>query len=211
MSKYDLIIDFNTMGSDKYTCAVIDCAVLFFEPERFQSDPYTMKDIVNTKRFKLSVKQQVANHNWVVDKSTVEFWANQPESMRNRIAPKNSDLTVEDFVSSFSEYVNTKANIRCWWTRGCDYDSAILSRMFTAANKENALKESVGYWKQRDVKTFIDAKLGYSITHQFVPVLDTNFWESHYQPSDSTWSVFSDVLRMQAIERAENDLGMIER
>jgi hypothetical protein len=211
MSKYDLIIDFNTMGSDKDTCAIIDCAVLFFEPERFKTAPYVMKDIVNTKRFKLSVKQQVTDYKWIVDKSTVDFWAGQSENMRSRIAPKPSDISVENFVNVLNEYINTKPNVRCWWTRGCDLDSAILSRVFATVDRGPALKESLGPWKQRDVKTFIDAKLGYSKTHQFVPVSDVNFWEKHYSPSDSTWSVFSDMLRMQAIVRAENDLEMIER
>ena len=59
----DFIIDFETFGKDAQSCAVIDCSVMVFNWDKMVSDnPYTTADITKTKRFKLSVMDQVKKY-----------------------------------------------------------------------------------------------------------------------------------------------------
>jgi len=44
-----------------------------------------------------------------------------------------------------------------------------------------------------------------------VPVSDVDYWNSAFVAHDSTHDVAADVLRLQAIHRAENDLEMVEK
>jgi hypothetical protein len=61
------------------------------------------------------------------------------------------------------------------------------------------------------VRTHIDAKFNYTTRSGFIPVADEKYWESAFVAHDSTHDVAADVLRLQAIHRAENDLEQIER
>ena len=69
-----LIIDFETMGKDATKCAVIDCSVMVFNFEKFTRNPYSLNSITETRKFKLSVVDQVKNYNWEIYKSTLQFW-----------------------------------------------------------------------------------------------------------------------------------------
>ena len=81
---HDFIIDFETFGKDAQKCAVIDCSVMVFSWDKMISDdPYTLADISKTKRFKLSVVDQVKNYGWEIDKGTV-FEVRDVREHRNR-------------------------------------------------------------------------------------------------------------------------------
>jgi hypothetical protein len=73
------------------------------------------------------------------------------------------------------------------------------------------LKEYLPHWKLRDTRTFIDAKLDFPKVNSFVPVQDEEFWNKVFQAHDSSWDILADILRIQAILRAEQDLEMIKR
>ena len=66
------------------------------------------------------------------------------------------------------------------------------------------------YWSVRDTRTFIDAKFDFPKLNAFVPVSDTAKWEYNFKAHDSKHDVAADILRLQAITRAENDLEQIE-
>ena len=66
-------------------------------------------------------------------------------------------------------------------------------------------------WKVRDVRTFIDAKFDFSTRSGFVPLADEKYWNEAFVAHDSTHDVAADVLRLQAIYRAENDLEQTRR
>ena len=79
----DLIFDFETMGSEPTTCAALDVSVMVFDWDRMtSSNPYTVKDIKDTKTFKLSVVDQVKNYGWAVEPSVIEFWQSQPKNVK---------------------------------------------------------------------------------------------------------------------------------
>jgi hypothetical protein len=197
------------MGKKATKCAVVDCSVIIFEWERFSSNPYTIANIVDTKRFKLSVADQVKNYGWEIEKSTLQFWEEQEPEVRARVAPKKDDLTVKEFVKQFHEFLVESPKIDYWWSRSNTFDPIILSRLFEAEDKLLHLEEYLKYWRVRDTRTFIDAKLGFPKENGFVPLQDADKWNRVFKKHDSSWDVLADVLRLQQIFRAENDLNLI--
>jgi hypothetical protein len=204
-----LIIDFETMGKKATKCAVVDCSVMVFEWQRFSSNPYTIANISDPKRFKLSVADQVKNYNWEIEKDTLKFWEAQEPEVRARVAPKKDDLTVKEFVKQFHEFLVESPKIDYWWSRSNTFDPIILSRLFEAEDKLLHLEEYLKYWRVRDTRTHIDAKLDFPKENGFVPISDSNKWNKVFKKHDSSWDVLADVLRLQQIYRAENDLDLI--
>jgi hypothetical protein len=147
----NMIIDFETFGTDETNCAVIDCSVIYFDWDRFTSgDPYTIREYTNVERFKLSVKEQVRLYGSVVDPDTVDFWNSQSTEVKRKITPKDSDLSVEDFVSGFLDSVTKQGKVQYWWSRGNAFDPAILKRLFKSQNKVAALEQHLKFWAVRD-------------------------------------------------------------
>jgi hypothetical protein len=203
-----LIIDFETMGKDAGKCAVIDCSVMVFDFDRFLTNPYTIASISQTKRFKLSVTDQVKNYGFDIDKSTLQFWEEQSPEVRANIAPKKSDLTVKEFVKQFHEFLIESPKVDYWWSRSNTFDPIILSRLFAAEGKLLHLDEYLKYWRVRDTRTFIDAKLNFPKENSFSPLVDSDKWNKVFKKHDSSWDILADVLRLQQIYRAENDLEL---
>jgi hypothetical protein len=175
------------------------------------SNPYTIKSIVDMKKCKLSVKEQVDNYEWKVYDSTIKFWQEQTAEVQKKILPLKSDKSVSDFTSEFLSYLTDCGKINYWWSRSNSFDPPILWRMFDSQKKGLHLAEHLPHWKLRDTRTFIDAKLDFPKINSFVPIQDEDFWNKVFQAHDSSWDILADILRIQAILRAEKDLEMITR
>jgi hypothetical protein len=197
------------MGKDASKCAVIDCSVMIFNFERFLTNRYTLDSISETKRFKLSVADQVKNYGWEIEKSTLQFWEEQEPEVRSKIAPKKSDLTVKQFVAEFHRFLVESPKIDYWWSRSNTFDPIILSRIFAAEDKLLHLEEYLKYWKVRDSRTYIDAKMNFKNTNGFVPMTNESLWNKSFKKHDSSWDILADVLRFQQIYLAENDLDLL--
>jgi len=119
-------------------------------------------------------------------------------------------LTVSEFCDSILEYLREQVNIDYWWSRGNTFDPIILWRLM---NKEQTplLDQYLRYYKVRDIRTHIDAKFDYTTRSGFVPVADEKYWNQAFVAHDSIHDVAADILRLQAIFRAENDLEHINR
>lgn len=207
-----LILDFETFGTNVNDCCVIDCSYFVFDTDKMLSpQPYTTKSIVDMQKCKLSVKEQVDKYEWKVYNDTIKFWQTQPPEIQKKIQPLKTDRSVADFAAEFFSYIADKGKINYWWSRSNSFDPPILWRIFESQDKGLHLKEYLPHWKLRDTRTFIDAKLNFPKVNSFVPIQDTDFWERVFQLHDSSWDVLADVLRYQAIIRAENDLGMVKR
>ena len=207
----DLIIDFETMGQNVHDCAVIDMSAMVFQWDKFTSnDPYNLGDVFKVKKFKLDVSEQVKNYNWVVDKGTLDFWSQQDSEVRKNIAPKSSDLSVADFCKQFTDFLIDGPKIDYWWSRSNSFDPVILERLFKSQNKVPHLQSHLQHWKVRDTRTFIDAKFDFSLKQNgFPPVANEEKWSSVFKAHDSAWDVLADVMRLQSITRAENDMEQI--
>jgi hypothetical protein len=206
----DLIFDFETMGSEPTTCAALDVSVMVFDWDRMtSSNPYTVKDIKDTRTFKLSVVDQVKNYGWAVEPSVIEFWQSQPKNVKAKIKPHANDLTVEQFVKDFHNYI-IDAGVKHWWSRSNTFDPIILTRLFDSQGKKEHLYSYLKFYLVRDTRTYIDAKFNFAQKKNgFCPVADEQAWDNTFRPHDSSWDILADVLRMQAIVRAENDLEQI--
>lgn len=203
-------IDCETFGQPTDKCAVIDFSFFVADADRFTSDnPYTTDDITNVVKLKLSVKDQVDNYNWIVYKDTIDFWQSLPAEARKNVAPKKDDLTVKEFVAGVISYMNKQGKTDYWWSRSNTFDPVILARIFDAESKHQDFKQYFPHWKVRDIRTYIDAKLDFPKKNGFVPLKDESKWNSVFVEHDSAWDVLADVLRMQAIVRAENDMEQV--
>ena len=206
-----MILDFETMGTDSLECAAVDISAMVIDTARFLSQPYTLRDVTLARRFKLSVRDQVENYGFTVEEDTVKFWMAQSPEVRAKIKPKADDLTVVQFVEQFHDFLIESPKIDHWFTRGNSFDPVILYRLFKAVGKTAHLNEYLKFWRCRDLRTHIDAKLDFPKINGFVPVANEEFFNKVFQQHDSSWDILADVLRLQAITRAENDLEMIEK
>lgn len=206
-----LMIDFETMSTSAYSGAVIDMAALHFDSDKFVSgDPYTLADINRVRHWKLKVAEQVTKYGYEIEGATVTFWQQQKPEVRANLKPLPTDLSVVDFAKSFHEYLIELPKIQRWWSRGNNFDPIILSRLFASAGRSNHLEEYLKYWQVRDVRTFIDAKFDFKPPlNGFCPIRDEALWDRTFKQHDCRWDVLADVLRLQTIIRAENELEMI--
>ena len=102
-------IDFETLGDDVLEpCAAIDMSILVGDTDKMLSDnPYSCKDVVLAKKFKLSITDQVSNYGFVVQDSTLKFWQEVSPEARKHIRPSKDDLTVEQFINQLITHLNT--------------------------------------------------------------------------------------------------------
>ena len=209
----DLIIDFETMGQDESNCAVVDCAALFFEWKRFTSDkPYSFEELLGSaKRFKLNVKHQVVEYNYVVEPETVQFWQTTDPETKARIVPQKDDLTVEQFTTQFIDMLASSKKVDYWWSRSNNFDPPIIWWLMRRSKRYHDFNQYVMFHRLRDVRTFIDAKFDFETVNGFVPISDERYWATTFKPHNSQHDVAADVMRLQAITRAENDMEQVTR
>lgn len=209
----DFILDFETLGQDALRCPAIDCSIATFYWERFLDEPYTFEELTSghCERLKVSVEDQVKNYGAKIEKNTVKFWQDQSPEVQKHIAPRKDDLTQEEFCDKFIGYLANQPKIEYWWSRANVFDPLILWRIMTDCNRHYSLNEYLMFWRVRDTRTFIDAKFNFSTKNGFVPVADEKYWESAFAAHDSVHDIAADIMRLQAIHRAENDLPQVER
>lgn len=206
----NLILDFETFGTNTGDCALIDCSYFVFDTDKMVSDqPYTPRSIVEMKKDKLNVKEQVDKYGWKVYSDTIKFWEQQTPEVQKKIVPKKTDISVEQFIDNFISYLSSHGKIDYWWSRSNSFDPIILWRIFEKSDKIVALNQYIPHWKLRDTRTFIDAKLDFPKKNGFVPIQNEELWNKIFQEHDSSWDIIADILRIQAILRAEQDLELI--
>lgn len=199
--------DAETLGQNMIDCAVIDVSMFVADTDQMLSnEPYDLSTINQVTRYKLSIKDQVDNYQFVVYQDTVDFWQSQSDAARRHIAPKRSDLTVSQFCEQLISDIDNRGKINYWWSRSNAFDPILLWRLFNTQGKRQHFDLRFPYWSVRDIRTFIDAKLDFPKLNPFVPVDDKKAWEDSFVKHDSSWDVLADVLRMQKIIRIENDL-----
>lgn len=211
-NKTDIIIDFETMSADSTNCAVIDCAVFVFSWDKFVSDkPYKLKHVLEAKRLKLSVSEQVKDYGFKITQDTLDFWAGLPADVRAKIKPnKIHDLSVTEFCQSFMDILIESPKISHWWSRSNTFDPVILARLFRSQDKLAHLEGKLPHWSVRDTRTWIDAKFQFPKNNGFCPVADEDKWNQVFKKHDSSWDVWADVMRLQAIARGEAGLEQVQ-
>jgi hypothetical protein len=212
MKKTNFIFDMETIGANVLVCPVVDMAYTTFVWQRFLDEPYTFQELVDSvQTVKLSIMDQMKNYNCSFKKEDITWWENLPKHARDKIKASESDLTAVDFCDTIVAYLKEQKKLDYWWSRGNSFDPVILDRLMKATGNDLAYSQYLQYWKVRDVRTYIDAKFNFSTKSGFVPLADEKYWEETFVAHDSSHDVAADVLRLQAIFRAEHDLEQTTR
>lgn len=208
----DFILDFETIGQCARLAPGIDCSYTTFIWERFSDEPYSFQELITTsKKSKLSIKDQVTNYGFSYKKEDLDWWMQQEPEVKKNIKPLPTDLTVPQFVEEVISFLRKSEKISYWWSRSNGFDPVILDHLSMAVQKDKFLNEYIPYWRVRDTRTYIDAKFNFSTKNGFVPIADEEYWNKTFKAHDSTHDIAADILRLQAIFRAENDMEQVER
>ncbi len=210
--RLDFIFDVETMGQSVFDCPVLDVAYAVFDWERFSSNPYSFEELTTLVQYdKLSIEEQVNKYDCKVSTSAINFWQRQEPAARKKILPTKEDLTFSDFCDNLFKYLRESGNIQYWWSRSNTFDPIILWRLIRKEGRDALLDEYLKYWRVRDIRTYIDAKFDFKTKNGFIPIADEQYWNKVFVAHDSIHDVAADILRLQAIFRAENDLEHINR
>ena len=208
------IIDFETIGQNSREVPAIDCSYTTFEWERFTENPYSFKELViGMEQAKFDIKDQMINHGCKYNERDLKWWMDQPKDLRRNLNPSANDLTAAQFMDKLITYFRSVGKIDYWWSRSNSFDPVILERIAQDANKTSMLGDYLKYWAVRDTRTFIDAKFDFNVPggkNAFIPVSNIEKWEYNFKLHDSKHDVAADILRLQAIVRAEADMEQVE-
>ena len=209
MANYHFIFDYETFGQDMQKCALIDCSYVVFDWDRFASDnPYTFEELLTyVERDKFNVQDQVERLGYKVEKSSIQWWAEQDGRARSLIKPSSIDIKVEEHLDNLVEYLNQFSSIKYWWSRSNTFDPIILWRLIENYPDKKQITDRLPFWKIRDTRTFIDGKTNFSLkSNSFVPMVDEQRWESVFEKHNSSHDIIADILRMQMMIRIDHDL-----
>lgn len=208
----DFIMDFETIGQNSRRAPALDCAYTTFVWDRFLDEPYSFNELTSSiNRVKISIEDQVKNYDFSYKEEDLNFWLQQPPEVRKNIKPTSSDATVEQFIATLIDYLKHADKIEYWWSRSNTFDPILLDHLSESVKQNFLVGEYLKFWRVRDIRTFIDAKFNFTTRNGFVPVADEEWWNNNFNAHDSTHDVAADILRLQAIHRAENDLKQVER
>ena len=209
--KKDFIIDFETIGQNVEKCPIVDAAWTTFEWDRFLEDPYSFEELTSKVEVaKFSIKDQV-NRGYSFKKDDLAWWDQQSDEAKRKLSPSKNDLTVEQFCAIMLEYLREEGKIEYWWSRGNTFDPILIERVFRDTNQILLFYEYLRWWRVRDIRTWIDAKFNFTTRSGFIPVEDEEYWNEVFVGHDSTHDVAADIMRLQAIYRAENDKEQVKR
>ena len=209
--RQDFILDFETIGQGAHQCPIVDCAYVAFSWDRFLEQPYSFEELTSlVKTDKFDVKKQY-DAGKTFSKSDLAWWEKQGEDAKSKLKPQSNDLTIEQFSDNIFAYLIEVGKIDYWWSRGNSFDPVLLDRVMIDVGKQELMNEYLKWWRIRDIRTYIDAKFDFSTRNGFVPISDVDYWKQSFIAHDSTHDVAADVLRLQTIHRAENDLEQLDR
>lgn len=206
----DFILDFETIGQIAYKAPAIDCSYAVFNWDRFLQDPYTFEELISKiQKSKLNIKHQIEEYDFSYTEEDLKWWMEQPKEVRKNIVPKQDDLTVHQFIEKVIDYLRGQEKVDYWWSRANGFDPVILHHLSLTVGKDRLMNEYLPHWRVRDTRTFIDAKFNFTTKNGFCPIADEARWEQIFNAHDSTHDVAADILRLQAIHRAENDMEQL--
>lgn len=175
--------------------AIISIGFLFFDDRVFnQSSSYTYNDLLaNSHYMKFDVKEQVEKYNRIVDKSTLQFWKEQPKEVQEMVGPLPNDLPLTRLVETFDNIDWT--SIKRVYTRGNTFDPIILDHVYQSFGLKDQFP--FDWWKVRDTRSLIEGmSWGTDIRNDFIPP-EPEGLESKINLHNPVDDIILDVLRMQ--------------
>ncbi len=192
-----VIYDFETLGQDVQTCAVLSFAILHFDEDRFISEnPYQYKELVDRCHFiKFDVKDQVKNHNRNIESDTLDWWKKQGKEAQKVLKPSEDDQKIEALFPFIVDLYDCKT-MKKTYTRGNTFDPILLQSLM----KEIGKYDPFPWWTIRDTRSMIDGMLlgSSDMNNKFIP----KGLESEFIAHDPRHDIAMDVMRMQVLTRA---------
>lgn len=190
-----LIYDYETLGQNPLTAAVVCLATLTFEEERFLSDPYTFEELISlTKLYKFDVEDQL-NHGRKICPESIKWWRDLPKSTQALLHKKEDDISLLEIPNIFKE-----CNIGMMdkvYTRGNSFDPVINRSVYQYLGVD----EGYRWWRLRDTRSLIDGMTyGHNIKDTFIPEGLEDKFEVHNPVHD----VAMDVMRIQHLVQIIN-------
>lgn len=208
------ILDFETIGGVAREIPAIDVAYTTFEWDRFCDNPYSFKELVlGMEHAKFDIKDQMENYGCKYSRSDLQWWLDKPAELRKNLKPSTDDMKAPQFIESLINYLRAAGKIDYWWSRSNSFDPVVLDRLAHNANKADLLSSFLKYYLVRDTRTYIDAKFDFNVPggkNGFIPVSNIEKWNYNFDAHDAKHDVAADILRLQAIVRAEADLEQVE-
>jgi hypothetical protein len=189
------IFDFETLSIDRVNGAIISMAILEFDPNRFNVEPYEYSQLLdNTGFIKFNVEDQVKNHGRKIDQDTLKWWGEQSAEARAQLKPSVNDRLLSECIHFINEYIgNTKVDKV--FSRGNTFDPIILDYIGVQFNQVIPW----GHWAMRDTRSIIDGMAwGTDIKNSFIPDGLELLFVAHNPSHD----IAMDIMRMQILSRA---------
>ncbi len=205
MPNWNLILDFETFGQSVIRAAVINCAYVPFDWDRFATRPYTYDELLSqVNLLKLDVKKQV-DDGYIVERSSItDFWSKMPKEVQKQIQPSKDDLTYSIFCDRFMNDIDNY-KINHWWSRSNTFDPILLWRIFEDSGKIDKLQNKLKFWRVRDIRTYIDAVSDFKLDRNaFIPI-DKTEWDAKFREHDARHDIVGDVLRLQRLNQIIED------
>jgi len=188
------IFDFETLSQDPTDGAVISMAMLNFDPNRFENNPYTYQELLDKCNYiKFDVADQVKSYNRKIQKSTVQWWSEQNKEAQAKIAPKPDDKSIAELYKFF--VVNKSTNLEKIYTRRNTFDPIFMSSLMKATGNP----DPYDWWLVRDTISYIEGiSYGANIDTGFIP----SGLEEHFVKHDPSHDISMDVMRIQSLVQA---------
>lgn len=146
--------DVETLGIESNS-VILSMACIYFNPD----ERPTFKQLVESAFFvKLNAKDQTTRLARTVTKSTLEWWAKQPEMLKKQsLIPSSNDVLIEEGIARMKTWSEQYPNNRkCTvWARG-NLDQMVLGSIEDKLGQEALF--NFGRW--RDVRTAVDILTG---------------------------------------------------
>jgi hypothetical protein len=143
-----IFVDFETSGN-QIQGKILNVAFTWFSLDSIES----IEDIVSRCKFfkfNFNLEEQAK---YIHDKETLNWWKKLPkEVFMEAFANPENGIDFNTFVDEFDDYVSSHMKNGHIWSRGA-FDINLLERIYTDIGR----KSLVGFWRQRDARSFIDA------------------------------------------------------
>ena len=189
------IFDFETLSTDRINAPIISMAILGFDQNRFNTEPYEYSELLNSVGFiKFNVEDQVKNHGRKIDPDTLKWWGEQSAEARAQLKPSTDDRLLSECIPFINEYIGN-IKVDKVFSRGNTFDPIILDYIGVQFNQIIPW----AHWAMRDTRSIIDGMAwGTDIKNGFIPDELQPLFVAH----DPRHDIVMDVMRMQFLSRA---------
>lgn len=134
----DVMLDIETMGF-RPECVVLTIGAIKFDPYNPGMEPHT------GFYQRLDVDEQMALGR-TVDESTMQWWSQQSESVREEAFADDDRVGLQEFARSLNKYMVGVDNI---WAQGPTFDFVIIENLFRMLD----VPVNWQFWQIRDSRT----------------------------------------------------------